>query len=97
MDWLIRLFEVMPVRGQLDLRCNYGTRGASIRPCGQRNPVPRRARAGSAILEDPAGGRPMPLKAGDILLLPGNPRHVMHDQRAFKSHMGVTRAQLRKM
>ena len=35
--------------------------------------------AGSAILEDSAKGRPLQLKAGDILLLPGNIRHVMHD------------------
>jgi AraC family transcriptional activator of mtrCDE len=26
-----------------------------------------------------AGGRPLELKAGDILLLPGNPWHVLHD------------------
>jgi len=24
MDWLSRLFEMMPVRGRLDLRCSYG-------------------------------------------------------------------------
>jgi Cupin len=34
---------------------------------------------GSAVLEDPAGRRPLQLKVGDILLLPGNPRHVLHD------------------
>jgi AraC family transcriptional activator of mtrCDE len=34
---------------------------------------------GSAVLEDPNGGRPLQLKAGDILLLPGNPRHVFND------------------
>jgi AraC family transcriptional activator of mtrCDE len=31
------------------------------------------------MLEDPAGGRLLLLKSGDILLLPSNPRHVMHD------------------
>jgi AraC family transcriptional activator of mtrCDE len=36
--------------------------------------------AGSAVLEDPDGGRPVQLKAGDVLLLPGNPRHLMHDE-----------------
>jgi len=35
--------------------------------------------SGSAMLKDPAEGRSLQLKAGDILLLPGNPRHVMHD------------------
>jgi hypothetical protein len=24
-DWLSRLFEMMPVRGRLDLRCSYGS------------------------------------------------------------------------
>src|SRR6201982_72818 len=31
------------------------------------------------MLEDPAGGKTLRLETGDILLLPGNPRHVMHD------------------
>src|SRR6185436_15731370 len=35
--------------------------------------------SGSAVLDDPAGGRSLELKAGDILLLPENPRHVLHD------------------
>nr|WP_246751921.1 cupin domain-containing protein [Bradyrhizobium diazoefficiens] len=31
------------------------------------------------MLENPAGGRPLQLNAGDILLLPGNRRHILHD------------------
>src|ERR1700738_2562178 len=80
MDWLSRLFEMMPVRGRLDLRCNYGTPWRIDQGPGEANEIPSHAvLAGSAMLEDPAGGRPLPLKAGDILLLPGNPRHIMHD------------------
>src|SRR6516162_8906089 len=80
MDWLSRLFEMMPVRGRLDLRCSYGTPWRIDQGPGEANEIPYHAvLAGSAILEDPAGGRPLQLKAGDILLLPGNPRHVMHD------------------
>ena len=80
MDWLSRLFEMMPVRGRLDLRCSYGAPWRIDQGPGEANEIPYHAvLAGSATLEDPAKGRPMQLKAGDILLLPGNPRHVMHD------------------
>lgn len=83
MDWLSRLFEMMPVRGRLDLRCTYGTPWRIDQGPGASNEIPYHAvLAGSATLEDPAGAkgaRPVQLKAGDILLLPGNPRHVMHD------------------
>ena len=80
MDWLSRLFEMMPVRGRLDLRCSYGAPWRIEQGPGEANEIPYHAvLAGSAMLEDPAGGRPLQLKAGDILLLPGNPRHVMHD------------------
>ncbi|MCP3462898.1 AraC family transcriptional regulator [Bradyrhizobium sp. CCGUVB23] len=80
MDWLSRLFEMMPVRGRLDLRCNYGAPWRIEQGPGEANEIPYHAvLAGSALLEDPAGGRPLQLKPGDILLLPGNPRHVMRD------------------
>ena len=80
MDWLSRLFEMMPVRGRLDLRCSYGAPWRIDQGPGEANEIPYHAvLAGSATLEDPAGGRPLQLKAGDILLLPGNPRHVMYD------------------
>ncbi|WP_082885173.1 AraC family transcriptional regulator [Bradyrhizobium stylosanthis] len=80
MDWLSRLFEMMPVRGRLDLRCSYGTPWRIDQGPGASNEIPYHAvLAGSAMLDDPAGGRPLQLKAGDILLLPANPRHVMHD------------------
>jgi len=80
MDWLSQLFEMMPVRGRLDLRCSYGVPWRIDQGPGEANEIPYHAvLAGSAILDDPAGGRPLQLNAGDILLLPGNPRHVMHD------------------
>ncbi|HEY2011269.1 MAG TPA: AraC family transcriptional regulator [Rhizomicrobium sp.] len=80
MDWLSQLFEMMPVRGRLDLRCAYGAPWRIDQGPGEVNEIPYHAvLAGSAVLEDPAGGRPITLKAGDILLLPGNPRHIMHD------------------
>lgn len=80
MDWLSGLFELMPVRGRLDLRCSYGAPWRIDQGPGAANEIPYHAvLAGSAILEDPAKGKPLQLKAGDILLLPGNIRHVMHD------------------
>ncbi|MCC8977782.1 AraC family transcriptional regulator [Bradyrhizobium acaciae] len=80
MDWLSRLFEMMPVRGRLDIRCSYSVPWRIEQGPGESNEIPYHAvLAGSAILDDPAGGRPLLLKTGDILLLPGNPRHVMHD------------------
>ncbi|QOZ35261.1 AraC family transcriptional regulator [Bradyrhizobium sp. CCBAU 53421] len=80
MDWLSRLFEMMPVRGRLDIRCSYSVPWRIEQGPGVTNEIPYHAvLAGSAILDDPAGGRPLLLKTGDILLLPGNPRHVMHD------------------
>jgi hypothetical protein len=79
MDWLSRLFEMMPVRGRLDLRCSYGAPWRIDQGPGEANEIPYHAvLAGSATLDDP-GGRPLQLRAGDILLLPANPRHVMHD------------------
>ena len=80
MDGLSRLFEMMPVRGRLDLRCSYGAPWRIEQGPGEVNEIPYHAvLAGSAVLDDPAGGRPLLLEAGDILLLPRNPRHVMHD------------------
>ena len=80
MDWLSRLFEMMTVRGRLDLRCSYGAPWRIDQGPGEPGEIPYHAvLGGSAVLEDPAGGRPLQLKVGDILLLPENPRHVLHD------------------
>jgi AraC family transcriptional regulator, activator of mtrCDE len=80
MDWLSRLFEMMPVHGRLDLRCYYGAPWRIDQGPAESGAIPYHAvLAGSAVLDDPIGGRPLRLKAGDILLLPGNPRHVLHD------------------
>jgi AraC family transcriptional activator of mtrCDE len=80
MDWLSRLFEIMPVYGRLDLRCFYGAPWQIDQGPAEAGAIPYHAvLAGSAVLEDPAGGRPLRLTEGDILLLPGNPRHVLRD------------------
>src|SRR5258708_13271166 len=86
-DWLSRLCEMVTVRGRLDLRCAYGAPWRIDQGPGETNEIPYHAVVGgSAVLENPAGGRPVQLKAGDILLLPGNPRHVMHDGSAARTN-----------
>ncbi|MGV7218078.1 AraC family transcriptional regulator [Bradyrhizobium sp. UFLA05-112] len=71
---------MIPVHGRLDLRCAYGAPWRIDQGPGEANEIPYHAVVGgSALLEDPAGGRSLHLETGDILLLPGNPRHVMHD------------------
>jgi AraC family transcriptional activator of mtrCDE len=95
MDWLSRLFEMIPVRGRLDLRCTYGAPWRIDQGPGEANEIPYHAViAGSAVLEDPAGGRPIQLKAGDILLLPSNPRHVIHDRSGARAKPARNRQSL---
>lgn len=79
MDWLSRLLELTPVRGQLDLRCMYG---APWR-IDQRESAPGEMAyhvvlGGTAMLENP-GGKPQPLVAGDIVLLAEGDAHSLHD------------------
>src|SRR6266849_2513010 len=71
---------MVTVRGRLDLRCTYGAPWRIDQGPGEANEIPYHAViSGSAVVDNPSSGRPLQLKAGDILLLPGNPRHVMHD------------------
>jgi AraC family transcriptional activator of mtrCDE len=95
MDWLSRLFEMMPVRGRLDLRCSYGAPWRIDQGPGEANEIPYHVIiSGSALLEDPAGGEPLQLKTGDILLLPGNTRHVMHDGSGARAKRAQNRQHL---
>jgi AraC family transcriptional regulator, activator of mtrCDE len=95
MDWLSQLFEMMPVRGRLDLRCYYGAPWRIEQGPGEANEIPYHAvLGGSVVLEDPAGGKPLQLKAGDILVLPGNPRHVMHDGSGARAKPAKNRQHL---
>jgi len=79
-DWLSHLLDLVPVRGRLDLRCFYGAPWRIDQGPAAAGEIPYHAvLSGSAVLEDPAGGPPRRLLAGDILLLPTNPAHVLHD------------------
>ncbi len=80
LDWLSRLLDMTPVRGRLDLRCVYGAPWRIEQGPAQAGEIPYHVLlAGSALLEDPAGGPPRRLVAGDILLLRSSDVHVLHD------------------
>src|SRR5258707_15225328 len=79
-DWLSRLLDLVPVRGHLDLRCFYGAPWPIDQDRAAAGEIPYHAvLGGAAVLEDPAGGPPTRLVAGDILLLPEGSAHVLHD------------------
>jgi AraC family transcriptional regulator, activator of mtrCDE len=80
MDWLSHLLAMMPVSGRLDLRCLYGAPWRIDQAAADPGAIAYHAvLAGSAIVEDPAGGPPHRLGAGDILLLPSGTAHSLHD------------------
>ena len=80
LDWLSRLLEMTPVRGQLDLRCHYGAPWRIDQEASADGEIPYHVVvSGSALLEDPAGGAAQRLAAGDILLLANGEAHALHD------------------
>ena len=80
LDWLSRLLEITPVRGQLDLRCLYGAPWRIDQSAAEPGEIPYHVvLGGTAVLEDPAGGAPQPLAAGDIVLLADGEAHRLHD------------------
>lgn len=80
LDWLSRLLEITPVRGQLDLRCQYGAPWRIDQDASAAGEIPYHVVvSGSAMLEDPAGGAVQRLATGDILLLANGEAHALHD------------------
>jgi AraC family transcriptional activator of mtrCDE len=80
MDWLSRLFELIPVQGRVDLRCLYGAPWRIEQGPAATGEMPYHAVvAGTAILEDPGRGPQRRLLPGDVLLLPQGDFHVLHD------------------
>ena len=80
MDWLSNLLTMMPVSGQLELRCHYGAPWRVAYEVSDAGEMPYHVIVGgSAMLDDLDGGPPQHLTAGDILLLPHGGAHVLHD------------------
>ena len=80
MDWLSNLLTMMPVSGQLELRCFYGAPWRVAYEPSEAGHMPYHVVvAGSAVLDDSAGGAPQYLAAGDILLILHGGAHVLHD------------------
>jgi AraC family transcriptional activator of mtrCDE len=95
LDWLSRLLEMMPVRGHLDLRCTYGAPWRIAQEDAAPGEIPYHVvLSGSAVLDDPAGGPPIRLDAGDILLFPQGTAHVLHDGSGAKPLPAHKRAAL---
>ena len=80
LDWLSHLLEMVPVHGHLDLRCFYGAPWHIAQDRAGPGEIPYHiVVSGSAVLEDPSGGPPRHLTAGDILLFPHGAAHTLHD------------------
>ncbi len=80
LDWLSHLLEMVPVHGHLDLRCFYGAPWLIAQDRAGPGEIPYHiVVSGSAVLEDPSGGPPRHLMAGDILLFPHGEAHTLHD------------------
>ena len=95
MDWLSRLFELIPVQGRVDLRCFYGAPWRIEQgPAVMGEMAYHAVVAGSMIVEDPAGGPPRQLHTGDILLLPHGDFHVLHDASGATPQLASNRAAL---
>lgn len=85
-DWLSRLLELVSVNGHLDIRCLYGAPWRVDFEPSARQEVPYHIiLSGSALLENPEGGPPQTLVAGDIVILPNGSAHTMHDGSGKKS------------
>jgi AraC family transcriptional regulator, activator of mtrCDE len=71
---------MVPVRGHLDLRCLYGAPWRVAQDAAAPGEIPYHVVvSGSAALQDPGGGPPLHLAAGDILLFPHGAAHTLHD------------------
>jgi AraC family transcriptional activator of mtrCDE len=80
LDWLSRLLVMMPVSGQLEIRCSYGAPWRIAYDRANAGEMPYHVvLGGSAILEIPGAGAPQHLVAGDIVLLSHGSEHVLHD------------------
>lgn len=79
MDLLSRLLALMPVAGQLDVRCHFGAPWRIDHPSADAREIPYHVLLrGEAVIEDQHGA-PLRMRAGDIALFPAGTPHVLHD------------------
>jgi len=92
MDWLSRLFEMVPVRGRLDLRCFYGAPWRIDQAASDAGEMAYHiVLSGSALLADPRGGSPQELQAGDVLLMVNDEAHTLHDGSGARAKPATSR------
>jgi AraC family transcriptional activator of mtrCDE len=79
-DWLSRLLELAPASGRLEVRCWYGAPWEITYDQSAPGEIPYHVvLSGSAVLDDPLGGKPTLLEPGDVLLMPHGSPHHLHD------------------
>lgn len=79
MDVLSQLLALIPVSGQLEVRCHFGSPWRLEPPAPGRLEIPYHVLlSGEATVE--GGGAPAAtLRAGDVVLFPGGATHALHD------------------
>ncbi len=79
-DWLSHLLELMPVSGRIEHHCLFGAPWRLELDPSEAGEIPYHiVLAGTALVDDPKGGPPLRLSAGDILILPRGAAHSLHD------------------
>lgn len=94
-DWLSRLLEMISLSGRLELRCFYGAPWQVVYGQGAAGDIVYHVMlSGVAMVNDPDGGAPQRLSAGDILLVPTGAPHTLHDGSGAKPMPATQRAGL---
>ena len=79
-DWLSRLLDLVPVSGRIEHHCLFGAPWRLDLETSGAGEIPYHiVLAGTALLDDPRGGSPLRMSAGDILILPRGAAHSLHD------------------
>ncbi|CAM2154330.1 AraC family transcriptional regulator, activator of mtrCDE [Pararobbsia alpina] len=80
LDWLSRLLVMMPVSGQLEIRCAYGAPWQVAYERSTPGEMPYHVvLSGKAVLETEDNRKKIHLGAGDIVLMAHGSAHVLHD------------------
>ena len=92
MDLLSHFLSLTPIRGEIDIRCQFDSPWRIDRPAATLREIPYHVLLqGTATMED-GGGNPLLLHAGDIVLFPSGDSHVLHDGSGRPPAVASTRA-----